>query len=260
MVSDKNRRPIYSECLEDIKWKDYGRSVRLDPSVISLLDNNVYRYASIAETLLLCDGKISFGKPDKWPDKYEAHLIKQLFSEAGPFAKAVPYVKCFSVEYSSEAMWRTYSGSGGLTRVGIKLLDLINGLDSAKWPSDAKIFVGRVKYMEAAKIRSEIATLCKTPPGATMNNAMPALLMKRSGFSFENEVRIAYLPRARKDTADFITASKFPVEKVSKILLDPYLPKWQTDELQKLFLKKLNVQFKVHRSSFDEHPADLDSF
>jgi Protein of unknown function (DUF2971) len=257
MSFDENRRPIYAKAIPSIRWKKYGAHMHLDPGIESLLEYSVYRYTSIAEALCLCDGRMTFANPKKWPDKYESHLTDRLFSGSGPFAHAIPFVKCFSVEYSSEAMWRTYSSPGGVVRMGIKLQDLIDSLDEARWPSDAKIYVGRVRYMDPPKLRQEIKTLEDNPPKAVMNNAMPALLMKRSGFAFENEVRIGFLPRAAKNIPPVITASNFRSTKISRMLLDPYLPQWQTDELKRLFVKKLGVPFKVHRSSFDAHPIDL---
>ena len=142
--------------------------------------------------------------------------------------------------------------------MGVKLGDLINGLDHATWPFDAKLYIGRVRYMDPAKVRKEIETIKKVRPKAVMNNAMPGLLMKRAGFAFENEIRSAFLPRSRKDPPETIVARDLPPKAIQRMLLDPYLPQWQTDELKGLFEKRLKAPFKVRRSSFDAHPMDLE--
>lgn len=254
----EDRFPVRSECLTTIRWASHGKRVRLDPAIEPMRGYSVYRYASIAEALLMCDGKITFLPPHRWPDKYESFLSEELFGEEAPFRKARPYVKCFSVEYSSEAMWRTYSGPGGLVRVGIRLGDLIDGLEQATWPCDAKVYVGRVRYMDPPIIRKSVDRLLKAAPKPTMNNAMPALLMKRSGFIFENEIRIAGFPANRSDQPTVLTVHDFPVSAFNRILLDPYLPQWQTDVLTKLFEEKTNARIPVERSSFDAHPRDLE--
>lgn len=252
----EDRFPLRSNRLDAIPWTTQGERVRIDPAIEQICNYAVYRYASIAEALLMCEGKITFAPPHLWPDKYESFLAKQLFGERAPFAKAHPYLKCFSVEYSSEAMWRIYSGSGGLVRVGIPLKSLIGGLEQATWPSKAKIYVGRVRYMEPPAIRKSVDQIVKAAPKPTMNNAMPALLMKRSGFIFENEIRVATFPGVQADRAGVFTARDFPVDTISRILVDPYLPKWQADALISLFKKKVPSGIRVERSSFDSHPVD----
>ncbi len=47
-------------------------------------------------------------------------MFKELFGDKAVFEDLPGYVKCMSLEYSSEAMWRTYSTSGGLVRLSWK--------------------------------------------------------------------------------------------------------------------------------------------
>ncbi|MBS0193871.1 MAG: DUF2971 domain-containing protein [Proteobacteria bacterium] len=253
-----DRRPLYADQFSSIKWEKHGTRLRLDPEVTALFKYSVYRYATIAEALALLDGQMTFATPSKWQDKYESHLADQLFAAGKPLSKAVPFVKCFSVDYSSEAMWRTYSGPGGIVRMSIKLPDLIAGLDQSELPKDIELYVGRVRYMEPKKIRTEIDALKKSSSSVRRASTMAALLMKRQGFSFENEIRIAFTPRAKRGSSSSFSVQGFPITAMSRMLLDPYLPEWQTEELKKLFKMRLAVPFKVHRSSFNAHPVDLE--
>lgn len=256
MSSIDIRRHLHSKVCPRISWKQAYENIYVDPELDVLQNYSVYRYASIAEALALCRGIITLSSPLSWPDKYESLVLGNLFSVGAPFSKAVPYVKCFSVEYSSEAMWRVYSGAGGLARVGLKLPSLLEGLSQSTWPSKGKVYVGRVRYMDAPQLRSEVdAIATRTPkPKATMNNAMPALLMKRAGFSFENEIRVAFLPPTSSELGQNASVREFPTNRITKILLDPYLPKWQTDEIRSLFVDHLKVPFGVYRSAFDDSP------
>ena len=241
-----------------VDWKLSGANLRLDPAVGALLSERIYRYASIAEALMLCSGKMTFASPALWPDKYESHVIDKLFATPGPFARAVPLVKCFSLEYSSEAMWRTYSGAGGLIRLSIRLSDLVDELNKMAWPVRGKIYAGRVRYMKPVSLRTEVARLSGDKHlKRTMNHAMPALLAKRAGFAFENEIRFAFLPNRTQGEMRFVTVKGFPSQKLQRILIDPYLPKWQADELVRLFRGRVSAQCKVEQSSFDARPTEL---
>lgn len=259
MSSIDIRRHLHSKVCPRISWKETYKNVYVDPELDVLQNYSVYRYASIAEALAICRGIMTFSSPLSWPDKYESLVLDNLFSVGAPFSKAVPYVKCFSVEYSSEAMWRVYSGAGGLARIGIKLPSLLEGLSQSAWPSKGKVYVGRVRYMDAPQLRNQVeAIAARIPrPRATMNNAMPALLMKRSGFSFENEIRVAFLPPASSKLGQNVSVQGFPTSSIAKMLLDPYLPRWQTDEITALFVEHLKVPFAVYRSAFDDSPDQL---
>jgi hypothetical protein len=222
----------------------------VDPDLSRLGDCAVYRYASLAEAFAFCEGRVSFAPPASWPDKYEKHVGSELFSGNGPFAKVVPFVKCFSVEYSSEAMWRIYAGSCGLVRIGILIKDLLQGLESSAWPSPGKVYVGRVRYVKQRDLREVVRE--KMSAKKVAGQAMHALLLKRAAFSFENEIRVAFLPKHKAATREVVTIEKFPWKKAVRFLLDPYLPNWQAEELVKNF-RRLGVM-KVSRSQFDDAP------
>lgn len=255
MISEKLKHPLLGSSTSKIIWESFGQRVHIDSMLTPLLGKNVYRYAPIAEVLAYCKGLISFAWPGRWPDKYETSVLEKLFCDGAPFGKARPYAKCYSLEYSSEAMWRVYGGPGGLARIGIKLRDLLDGLDSASWPTPCKVYVGRVRYVKSPSHRSAVQKLLDAPPKGVSSNAMRPLLMKRRGFAFENEVRVIACPQSVVNPPECITVADFPWRKATKrILLDPYLPLWQCDEIAHLFVKKLRVGVPVARSSFDLPP------
>ncbi len=245
-------QPLRQTSFDPIAWRTEGRCL-IDPALDSIRDYAVYRYASVSEALALCDGRMSFLSPTKWPDKYESHAVAKIFADDSGFKDARPFVKCFSVEYSSEAMWRTYTSKGTGVRIGIGLDDLIGALDQAKWPSRCQIYVGRVRYMAAAKVRTTVAALAsakKQKPG----DFMAALLLKRAGFVYENEVRVAIIPK--KAPASALEASTVSPDIIRRILLDPYLPEWQATELISVFKDRLPKKIRVSQSEFDRDPAE----
>jgi hypothetical protein len=246
--------PLYKEPAKKVGWVPRGRRVRLDPLLLPYLHAIVYRYSSFAEAFMLIGrGVWTFAKPSTWRDNYEKHVSKELFENTAVFADFPGYVKCVSFEYSSEAMWRTYSTSGGLVRMSWSLDNLIDLLDAADWGGDGKVYVGPVRYMEAPAIRVAVNTLKAAPkPEQRSQHAMRALMMKRSGFAFENEIRLCFFPSPNDPPAEpFHGASGFPHDTIRQVLIDPYLSSWQAREIQYVLKDVLRVPCDVEQSKFD---------
>lgn len=127
------------------------------------------------------------------------HIAQELFEVNRQFADLVGFVKCVSLEYSSEAIWRAYSSAGGLVRLSWSFGDFLTMLQRATWPRNGKIYVAPVRHLSAPKLRVEL-NLFKNAKRSSQH-AMRALLMKRTGFAFENEIRISYFPAARRSPA-----------------------------------------------------------
>jgi hypothetical protein len=230
-------------------WDRHSDHLFVDRVLKQSLNARVYRYASFAEAFrLISGGEWSFARPSEWPDKYEKHIAGELFDENRQFEDLVGFVKCVSFEYSSEAMWRTYSSAGGLVRLSWSLADLLTTLQGATWPDEGKVYVAPVRYLSAATLRAQVDSFKSTKPSS--QHAMRALLMKRDAFAFENELRISYFPAA-KDQRKFITATAVPSGLVDRILVDPYLASWQADEICRVFKDVLKVEAGVTQSKFD---------
>jgi len=242
--------PVY-ESPDYVQWVDAGRRVKLDSKLADHLSVKVYRYCSLAEALMILRSRSwAFARPSAWPDVYEKHVGVELFADAAVFEKLPGYVKCVSLEYSSEAMWRAYSSPGGLVRLSWVLSDLVDVLDAATFPEDGKIYLAAARYVEAPTIRSEVARVKKMGAKQVSQEAMRILMMKRFGFASENEIRICFFP-AKKHLGDYCVARLPSDLKVDRLLIDPYLPSWQARELAAMFTKDVKVPFPVSQSRFD---------
>jgi hypothetical protein len=249
MGSRLDRFPLYEEPPQKIAWVQHSDRLYVDPLLAQSSDARVYRYATLAEAFgLISRGEWTFARPSEWPDKYEKHIAEELFDANRPFENLVGFVKCVSFEYSSEAMWRTYSSTGGLVRLSWSLADLLTTLQQATWPSKDKIYVAPVRYLSVQKLRAQLDGFKSAKPSS--QHAKRALLMKRDGFAFENEIRISYLSGA-KDKRKFITAKAVPSKLVQRILVDPYLGSWQAEEICHIFQDVLGVKVHVAQSKFD---------
>lgn len=250
MPSPRGKFPLY-ERLPERPWKNQGTRVRLDRALLPHLGMRVYRYCSIAEALGLLRGRAwTFVRPESWPDVYEKHVAKELFGDDRIFYSLPGYVKCVSLEYSSEAMWRTYTTTGGLVRLSWQLKNLIDALDAASWDGDGKIYIGAARYLDARAVRTEVNRIKEAGTKPVSQSAMRVLTMKRIGFASENEVRICFFPEGGVNPP-VCTASGIDPASVENMLIDPYLPPWQAAELIELFRNELLTPFPVSQSRFN---------
>jgi hypothetical protein len=262
-------QPVQRSKFETIKWLPRQKKSRLilDPELESLYERNVtvYRYASLTEALSLFDqGSWQFKRPSAWRDPYEQHVGSRLFDKSGPFSKIDAFAKCFSLEFQSEAMWRLYAQPEGLVRLSFCLRDVLHAVEQATHPNGAtpKVYVGRARYMTPPALRRAVDELVIGKPKMVSRLAMPAVLMKRDGFMFENEIRVCFSagslttdPRTdnlRVNTTR--TVSGLSKEIVTHVLLDPYASKPVAASWTRLLKESCGLACDVTQSKFDLYP------
>jgi hypothetical protein len=247
------RLPLHAQALPELAWARSGTRVQIDRAADDLARFQVYRYCSIAEALqLLARGEWTFAHPRTWPDKYEQHVSRELFDDGGPFARSAAYVKCLTLEFGSNALWKTYAGGGGVVRIGIALQDLVAMFDAARLP--ATLHVARVRYLDERPLQRAVAKLRADPPPPTAAQAMRALTLKRSGFAYENELRLCLLLRRQAVPPAVHVLRGVRTERIRSLQFDPYLPAWQAAELGRMF-GQLGLRARIGQSRFDADPS-----
>ncbi len=256
---DASRHPLHADALPEIAWRSAARRkrVHVDPAIDALASWQVYRYCSLPEALaLLGRGEWSFAHPRTWPDRYEHHVGSQLFAGDGPFARVAAHVKCMSLEFASHALWRTYAGPAGVVRIGIVFKDLVTMLARAL-PAKTTLHLARTRYLDERDLRRVVRELRAkrvAPPtaAALRAEAMRALSLKRAGFAYENELRVCLLSEGARDPAAHRTLTGLASDKVRSVLIDPYLPAWQADEIRRLLVDSIGLPAaRVRQSGFD---------
>ncbi len=254
-----DRRPLYAETVPLLTWDktlaDLPMPIFLEEPVAALSRHRVYRYCSLAEAIALFTRKEwSFAHPSQWSDKYEREVTKTLFEGEAPFAYASPHVKCFSFDYSSNALWKTYAGQLGVVRLGIRLDSLATMLGNATCDRALKIYMVRTRYLDEKDLKREVlAQSQQTLAKNAERYAVPALTLKRSGFGYENEIRICALSTAvDAPVATHITLNNLDVDRFDSLLIDPYMNPWHAQELVALFKTQLGIKAAVDQSRFNK--------
>jgi hypothetical protein len=180
-----------------------------------------------------------------------------MLNSRGPFAYTTPFVKCFSFEYASNALWKTFAENTVLLRLTFTLDGLLRTIGASSPPVPAKAYVVRTRYLTGTRITEEVRRLESTPPAKKVGRyAVPALTLKREGFSYENEVRVCIMADKDARSMPSIQLANVTPENICRVLIDPYMPSWQAREIKSLLVNQVGVGVPVEQSLFN---ADIDN-
>ncbi|MDM0076926.1 hypothetical protein QTH90_21130 [Variovorax sp. J2P1-59] len=241
-----------------------GTSIYVDPEIKGSM-GRVYRYVTpdLEAAALVDHHRMRFDHPTAWTDKYETYIADNLFGEVtpgdpplaggAPFEGMAIYAKCVTYHYASEALWRLNLGK---VRLAFDFGELVKLLKTAKREDGLpmpKIYIGRARYMEGPKIRQELLRLRTEPQEKVSRLAVPALLMKRVGFHFENEIRICIVCPPGEPVTKFLEL-KLAGNGLKELMINPYTDRPTALALADRFYMR---GFKVHQSKFNLDPRAL---
>jgi hypothetical protein len=234
---------------QHIRWKkEAGGLVMVDSTLMPRLQGTVYRYATCVEAeSLVGNNHWWFDKPTNWQDKYEKHVAKSLFDDGAPLDNMILYAKCFTFQHSSEPLWRLQQDR---VRIRFKLRDLIDSLGRARRLDGGplpKLYIGRARYMDPWIIRRAIEDLKQGQQPAKSTLAAAALLMKRLGFNYENEIRACFV--FKKGTIDKdVLKIEVAANAIDEMMINPYADDETELDLRDRFEDRVR---EVKKSQFD---------
>lgn len=178
-----------------------------DSQFIDIGDKDVPIYRVFSKDRLLemfQDKKLTLVVPALWDDPFENFLAgcKAFLTESRMWTDLDGIFKnffgqCWTYQKDSDAMWRIYSGdkkNGG--RVKTTSARLLNAIfDPANPFALMSYFIGQIQYLEEQQIRAYFmddkftATIALD---ATGRNQIVPLLIKRTEFDHEKEVRLIF--------------------------------------------------------------------
>lgn len=185
---------------------------------------------------LFQDNKLVLVRPEVWEDPFENFLLRcTAIDKDGTVARLDDlarswYGLCWTLNADSDAMWRIYSPK----KDGIRVKTTIRKLADMLWEPDnqfssLKYFIGKVQY----RTREEIEMFLRRTSfwdlaiGGQNLNFAETLLIKRTEFQHENEIRI--LANCKEDVPDArlaVDLYKIPANPnnlVDELCIDPRL-------------------------------------
>ena len=199
-------------------------------------------------------------RPTKWQDPFENVFLKspvKLSSgETASFAfhKDV-YGQCWTLERSSDAMWQIYSKNGDAIRVRTTIGKLIRSLRAAHGGmADASCFVGRVRYEAVKELKEFGKNMFVWHSGAEA--IAQSLLIKRTAYKHEDEVRLIYI--APGDTADADWIYKYdldPLDVFDQAMVDGRVEVDKFAKLKEEIARRTGLsKRRIHRSVLYDQP------
>jgi len=202
-------------------------------------------------------------KPKLWEDTFENFILKSKVRHVSGEIKTYNYHErmygqCWTLESSSDAMWRIYSPNKEGIRIRTTIGQLLNSIYSAQETAlpDAHCCIGKVEYLKDKKLM-ERANSTFDETGILVGNIFRSLLMKRLAFKHENEVRLIYDAWDEEITQHNIYKYDFkPHENISQIMIDPRRSYDEFKSLEKIIRLATGFKGEIKRSLLYQLPKD----
>jgi hypothetical protein len=161
-------------------------------------DRYVYRITTIERLKELFASKSNtLVKPRLWDDPFENFILgSKVRLKSGAIVEynfhERMYGQCWTFHNASDAMWRIYSPQKNGVRLRSTIAALTQGLARAHPQlTDAKCCVGRVRYLSSRKMK-QVADSTFDDYGIGVDKLFGSLLVKRTAFAHERELRVLY--------------------------------------------------------------------
>ena len=189
--------------------------------------------------------------PSKWDDPFENFILE---SDAKfPSGKIIKgrlhsefYGQCWTLNRTSDAMWRIYShkNQGIRIRTSIELLaeSLSRSLSSpVEQPQETGLaFIGRVLYFPRKDLKGYAGKAFSH--GLSCDAVAKTLLVKRNAFRHEREVRLLFLNAGYPVKNGIFYYAIDPCVLIDQVMIDPRVPKDRALHLKNEIEKKTGLQ------------------
>ncbi len=195
----------------------------------------IYKYLDIEAFIKTLKKGFLFNQPSAWPDPYEKVFYNAKYTNIDNRYTPNPlYVCCFTTGEETDAGWKQYVSNSGLgarcVRIRLNSNRLISFLNNYAEKQHCNIYIGAVTYeykeqeidefyRKGTKMNSFLFTKF------SLNNYLSLLLVKRSAYYTEKELRIFVVPdnndRKRRKEKLFIPLGLKWNDIIKEVLLSP---------------------------------------
>ena len=205
-----------------------------------------------------------FSNPTIWQDPFEKRFILGTY-DGKPFKwKNRVFCNCMTETATSEAYWNTYSQQNIGISFAINRKQLLDELKTYQDQYD--IFIGKAEYMQTKYIKYPLRKIKFQEPAPqyeTPDFYARLLLLKRTAFKYEDEIRIMVLKK--KPTSEKGITLKYNCQNtdlIRTITLDPSLKEYTLKLFKDIFVSKYHfvpqgtIQRVQQSSLYKTQPAE----
>ena len=182
---------------------------------------------------LLQNRRIWFANPTTWHDPFESLFLTSKYKKASgritehPWRRRV-FATCMTETATCEAYWNVYSQQQIGMSLAIKREVLLDELKRYSLNTNTTIFIGKVEYQRTSNIVGRLADNPFISPylssaGIRTEEAkVRLLLLKRSAYDYENEIRFFIVKKKPNDLNGIhVNFSCQPTDLIDTITIDP---------------------------------------
>lgn len=220
-----------------------------DAKIFRVLKVNPFRDLVTKKELVLV-------KPFKWEDPFENFLSKTEF--INPERERLEFNitddffgQCWTLNRESNGIWKNYASLGSGVKIQTtprKLLGAISNKDN-KWAA-ISYFIGKVEYQSDEEIKNFLKTEFWDELEYDRTRIVAkTLLIKRSEFAYEKEVRLLYDDIEKKNEDDIMVFKIDPTNLIEEIVFAPKTSDAYFQQWKKRLVKLGFSERKIQRSS-----------
>ena len=241
----------------------------LNYSDATQLDKSIYRVFTIQRLLeIFEEHKMTLVRPSKWDDPFENFLMKAMgkMDDGTKFsieARNHFYGQCWTKTVESDALWRIYAVEKNGVKVKTTPRKLLKALlFQNPQPNNVNLtcFIGNVEYFRKDVLNGFFSRLPSLLTDTTGQGQAKTLLLKRSQFKHENEVRLIYNSRGNVDS-DIYKFAIDPFDLFDNIVFDPRMDalmyKIFKEHFVKLGYKKTIIKSKLYQEPQHNFKFDI---
>lgn len=194
-------------------------------------------------------------KPKKWDDPFENFILQSTVQlSTGDLsslqARDQFYGQCWTLQSSSDAMWRIYSKNKKSVRIRTTIQDLADSLAKSLGAlSYLEAYIGKVKYLSSNRLMQYAKRAYKTPTDPYFRMFAETLLIKRPAFRHEREIRLLFFSSDTNNQNEDIHSYEIdPHSLISQIMIDPRLSQKAANELREKIKEKTKFTGPIKHS------------
>lgn len=229
------------------------------------LNQHIYRTISYDRLIELFQTKQNtLVKPQLWEDTFENFILKtKLKNEAGEQIEYDVnnrmYGQCWTLEKSSDAMWRIYSLKKDGLRIRTTIDQLLDSLCLATIDKNqCEHCVGKVEYLSETKLLRRARDTFTQHGEITFGGLFKSLLLKRRAFKHENEIRLIFCDWAKDaGKSNLFKYEVEPHELITQIMIDPRVSYEEFKKIEINIRQNTNYSGEIKRSLLYRLPESL---
>lgn len=246
-----------------LKWRGDFRSGRYLNFDSELFGTHLYRIIKVERLYELFESRRNvLVSPSLWEDPFENLILKARAcgpnGEIGDFGfRDDIYGQCWTLQKASDALWRIYSPDKKAVRIRTTIGRLLQSLSAnlADWAHEQS-YIGKVRYLGPTKINA-------FAEGFTFDHldaqaCVSTLLIKRTAFEHEREVRLLYFERSnRRHKGGLFKYQIDPHDLIDQLMADPRLTPNEYQTFRNEILKRTSFKGRIIRSTLYEPPPQF---